>query len=50
MNQPIYSLVIPIHNEQENIIEMYNRLTKVIAQLYGETEMILIDDGSHDGS
>ena len=50
MNQPIYSLVIPIYNEQENIIEMHSRLTKVIAQLDGETELILIDDGSQDQS
>ncbi|TAE60954.1 MAG: glycosyltransferase [Nostocales cyanobacterium] len=50
MNQPIYSLVIPIFNEEENIIEMYNRLTQVIEKLDGKTEIILIDDGSSDHS
>ncbi|WP_026104089.1 glycosyltransferase family 2 protein [Anabaena sp. PCC 7108] len=50
MNQPIYSLVIPIYNEEENITEMYSRLTNVMAQLDGEVELILIDDGSRDRS
>jgi dolichol-phosphate mannosyltransferase len=49
-NQPIYSLVIPIYNEEENIAEMYRRLIDVIEQLDGETEFILIDDGSRDRS
>ncbi|MFM7372024.1 MAG: glycosyltransferase, partial [Sphaerospermopsis kisseleviana] len=50
MNQPIYSLVIPIYNEEENITEMYRRLTHVMEQLNGEVELILIDDGSRDRS
>lgn len=50
MNKPIYSLVIPIYNEEENITEMYYRLTTVIDKLDGETEIILIDDGSCDRS
>ncbi|WP_066377870.1 MULTISPECIES: glycosyltransferase family 2 protein [unclassified Anabaena] len=50
MEQPIYSLVIPIYNEAENITEMYRRLTHVMAQLDGEVELILIDDGSSDRS
>jgi len=50
MNQPIYSLVIPIYNEEENIMEMYRRLHDVIEQLDGDAELILIDDGSRDRS
>ncbi|MBW4614982.1 MAG: glycosyltransferase family 2 protein [Desmonostoc vinosum HA7617-LM4] len=50
MTQPIYSLVIPIYNEEENIPEMYRRLNNVMAQLDGEVELILIDDGSRDRS
>nr|WP_199290957.1 glycosyltransferase family 2 protein [Anabaena sp. FACHB-1250] len=50
INQPIYSLVIPIYNESENITEMYRRLHHVMAQLDGEAELILIDDGSRDRS
>ncbi|MTJ47309.1 glycosyltransferase family 2 protein [Dolichospermum sp. UHCC 0259] len=50
MNQPIYSLVIPIYNEEENIVEMYRRLHDVMEQLDGDAELILIDDGSRDRS
>ncbi|MBW4560268.1 MAG: glycosyltransferase family 2 protein [Mojavia pulchra JT2-VF2] len=50
MNQPIYSLVIPIYNEEENISEMYRRLSHVMEKLDGEVEIILIDDGSRDRS
>ena len=50
MNQPIYSLVIPIYNEEENITEMYRRLHHVMEQLDGDVELILIDDGSRDRS
>ena len=50
MNQPIYSLVIPIYNEEENITEMYRRLHQVMEQLDGDVELILIDDGSRDRS
>ncbi len=50
MTTPIYSLVIPIYNEAENIAEMYKRLTNVLSQLNGETEVILVDDGSKDNS
>ncbi|MFM7561182.1 glycosyltransferase family 2 protein, partial [Cylindrospermopsis raciborskii] len=50
MYSPIYSLVVPIYNEEENIEEMYRRLSNVMAQLQGEVELILIDDGSRDQS
>jgi glycosyltransferase involved in cell wall biosynthesis len=50
VNQPIYSLVIPIYNEEENIVEMYRRLSQVMEQLDGDVELILIDDGSCDRS
>lgn len=54
MNQPtyspIYSLVIPIYNEEENIQEMYRRLTHLMTQLDGDVEVILVDDGSQDRS
>lgn len=50
INQPIYSLVIPIYNEEENIMEMYRRLHDVMEQLDDEVELILIDDGSRDRS
>lgn len=50
VNKPIYSIVIPIYNEEENITEMYRRLSNLIEQLDGDAELILIDDGSRDRS
>jgi len=43
-----YSVVIPLHNEQENITELYDRL-KAIMESQPETwELVLVDDGSTD--
>ncbi|MBF2063401.1 MAG: glycosyltransferase family 2 protein [Calothrix sp. C42_A2020_038] len=50
MTQPTYSIVIPIFNEEDNIHEMYRRLTGLMEQLDGSTELILVDDGSRDSS
>jgi len=44
-----YSVVIPVYNEQENLPELYRRLTAVMERL-GSYEVILVDDGSSDGS
>jgi dolichol-phosphate mannosyltransferase len=47
---PRYSLVIPIHNEELTLPELHNRLLPVLEQLDGETEVLLVDDGSKDAS
>jgi polyisoprenyl-phosphate glycosyltransferase len=45
-----YSIVAPIYNELENIPELYRRIREVMDST-GETwELILVDDGSTDGS
>jgi glycosyltransferase involved in cell wall biosynthesis len=47
---PKYSIVVPFHNEQESVTELYDRL-KVVMEHLGETfEMIFVDDGSRDGT
>lgn len=46
----IYSLVIPIYNEEDTITQLYDRLSKVMSQLALESEIILVDDGSSDRS
>jgi len=44
------SIVIPIFNEEENLQNLYNRLTAA-APLWGEDyEIVLVDDGSRDSS
>jgi len=44
---PDFSVVIPIYNEEENIMELYKRLTTVMEKL-GTYEIIIVDDGSKD--
>lgn len=46
---PEFSVIIPIYNEEENISELYRRLTGAMEKL-GTYEIILIDDGSKDKS
>src|SRR5258708_8553786 len=43
-----YSIVVPLHNEQENITELYDRL-KAVMEAKGESfEIVLVDDGSDE--
>jgi glycosyltransferase involved in cell wall biosynthesis len=45
-----YSIIAPIFNESENIPELYRRVKEVL-DTTGETwELIMVDDGSVDGS
>lgn len=44
------SIVVPIYNEEENIPELYARITGALASVAFEYELILVDDGSSDGS
>lgn len=51
MNQnPYISIVIPVHNEQEVLEELYIRLTKALDKLGRSYEIILTNDGSTDRS
>ena len=45
---PKYSVVIPLHNEQENITELYDRLKAVMESQPETWELVLVDDGSTD--
>ena len=43
-----YSIVVPLHNEQENVTDLYDRL-KAVMEAHGESfEIVLVDDGSDD--
>lgn len=45
-----YSVVIPIFNEEEVIQELWHRLSNVLRQLDGCSEVIFVNDGSFDTS
>lgn len=44
------SIVIPVYNEVENIDVLVTRVTAACEQLQNEWELVLVDDGSRDGS
>jgi len=45
-----YSIVAPIYNEKENIPELHRRVSEVMDSTGEPWELILVDDGSTDGS
>ena len=47
---PRYSLIIPIYNEEETLLELYRRLSQVMSGLNDSCELILVNDGSCDRS
>jgi undecaprenyl-phosphate 4-deoxy-4-formamido-L-arabinose transferase len=47
---PRISIVIPVFNEEQNLLPLYDRLAPVMDTLAGGVEALLIDDGSSDRS
>jgi polyisoprenyl-phosphate glycosyltransferase len=45
-----YSIVAPVYNEVDSLPELYGRVRRVMEGLGEPWELILIDDGSSDGS
>jgi dolichol-phosphate mannosyltransferase len=45
---PTYSLIVPVYNEEATIPELYRRVSAVMDQLEGDSELILVNDGSRD--
>jgi len=45
-----YSIVVPFYNEQENIPDLYMKLTDVMDSIGEPYEMVFVDDGSNDSS
>ena len=43
-----YSIVVPFHDEQENVTEMYDRLKAVMEAQSEPFELVFVDDGSRD--
>lgn len=49
-DQIVYSIVIPIYNEEKTISELWRRLHTVLQSFDFQSEVIFINDGSIDGS
>jgi len=47
---PQISIVVPFYNEEDNIEELYRRLTEVLTSLGKTYELVFIDDGSTDST
>jgi glycosyltransferase involved in cell wall biosynthesis len=47
---PKYSVVVPFHNEQESVRELYEQLSTVMTNQYEPVEFIFIDDHSTDST
>ncbi len=45
---PKYSVVVPFHNEEENVTTLYDRLKAVMEQVNDPFELVFVDDGSRD--
>jgi glycosyltransferase involved in cell wall biosynthesis len=43
-----YSIVVPLHNEQDNVTDLYDRLKHVMEASGESFEIVLVDDGSND--
>lgn len=49
---PKYSIVVPFHNEEDNVTTLYDRLKAVMEQVVADSretfELVFVDDGSRD--
>jgi len=48
--RPTYSIVAPVYNEEGNIPRLYNEIKRVMDTTGEPWELVLINDGSQDGS
>jgi glycosyltransferase involved in cell wall biosynthesis len=48
MGVPKYSIVVPFHNEEENVTTLYDRVKHAMEQVGDSFEMVFVDDGSRD--
>ncbi len=49
-SHPVLSVVVPVFDEEENLDELYRRVTESLGASGESFEIVLVDDGSRDGS
>ncbi len=47
---PYYSIVIPVHNEEDSIIPLFARIVETMEAQEWDFEIVFVDDASTDGS
>ncbi|HXD73860.1 MAG TPA: glycosyltransferase family 2 protein [Vicinamibacterales bacterium] len=51
MARPLVAIVVPVHNEKDNLVRFHEEVTLVMHQLGDyDWEFVFVDDGSQDGS
>jgi glycosyltransferase involved in cell wall biosynthesis len=50
MPAPTYSFVLPVYNEEAVLPALFGRLSLLLDRLDGPAEVLLVDDGSQDGT
>src|SRR5579875_2140869 len=50
VQRPVYSIVAPVFNEEQTLPHFYARTIAVLEQLGAPFELVLVNDGSRDGS
>lgn len=48
IQEPFFSVVVPLFNEEDNIEQLYQRCTEAINRITPDYEIICVDDGSSD--
>ena len=49
-NDPTVSVVVPVYQENENVELLYREITSAMEQAEIDFEMVIVDDGSNDGT
>lgn len=50
ISHPLVSIIVPIYNELDNIGPMYLEILEAMESQHREFELVLVDDGSQDGT
>lgn len=48
--RPVYSIVAPVYNEEGNVTRLYDEIKRVMDTTGEPWELVLVNDGSRDGS
>ena len=50
INDDLISVVIPVFDEEESVLDCYRQLTEAMTQTMQDYEVVFVNDGSRDGS